>query len=117
MSNLMVATQALESECDATREQLDAEPGNILLAMRLSRLQLLASMVKTFGVGSDFASGFIPVRTESEPSLDAGSNGSNELVGSGCRVTITDVCASERGRLEVDDLSSRSHQLSLPLDT
>lgn len=117
MSNLTAVASLLDLECDATRQQLEQEPRRILLAMRLARLRLIASMVKTLGVGSGVAGGSVLVKPEPNYSVDPGFNKGDELVGSGCSVTITDVCAPERGRPEIDDLSSRHHQLSLPLDT
>lgn len=116
MSRIHEAAEILSCECDEARRQCDADPGNVLLAMRLSRLAILSSMLRTFGVGSDLASGYIPVEPEPQPSMDERSVRGDELAGSGCSVIITCARASERGRPEADDFSSRREQLPLPLD-
>lgn len=94
MNRIQAAAEILSSECDEARKQCDAQPGNILLAMRLSRLLVIASMVQTFGVGADIASGHIPVELEPAAHLDDGSGAGDELAGSRCSVTTADVCAS-----------------------
>lgn len=117
MNAVMAAAEILENECNAARQQCDADPGNVLLAMRLSRLQIITSMVRTFGVGSDIASGYIPAEFVPAADMDGRSSASDELAGSCHGVTVTDVRASERGGTEADDFPSRRQQISLPLDT
>jgi hypothetical protein len=116
MSRVVLAAEILDHELDDARRQSESDPGNLILAMRLARLQVITAMVKTFGVGSDIACGHIPIKFESESDLDDGSSAGNELVELGRCVTAADACASERGRLEADDISGSSKQLSLPLD-
>jgi hypothetical protein len=114
MSRVEDAACLLDLECHATEQQLDADPGNIQLAMRLARLRVITAMVQTFGVRSDLSRGHVSVLDE--PNLDDGSSAGNELAGSGCSVVITGACASERGCPETDDVSGRRKQLSLPVD-
>jgi hypothetical protein len=115
MSRVREAASLLELECYATEQQLDASPGNIGLAMRLARLRVITAMVQTFGVRSDLSRGHVSVLND--PYLDGRSSACDELAGSGCSVTITDACASERRRPKADDFSSGRQQFSLPLDT
>lgn len=105
MSRIQEAAEILSRECDEARRECDAEPGNIHLAMRLSRLQVISSMVQTFGLGAGIASGHLPVEFEPATDMDGRSSAGDELAGSGCSVTVTDACASERGRPKTNDLS------------
>ena len=116
MSNLIRASELLDYEVQSASDQLNAEPGNILLAMRLARIQVIASLCKTYGVAADIASGYIPVTFEPGTGMDERSNSGDELAGSGCSVTITDACAPKCGQhADQDELSSRRKQLSLEL--
>ena len=117
MNRVVLAAEILDHELDDARRQSDAEPGNIILAMRLARLQVITAMVKTFGVGTDLACGHVSVKPESEPYLDGGSSAGDELAELARCVATAGACASERGRLDADDVSGRRKQLSLPVDT
>lgn len=117
MSQLIQASQLLDDEVQHASSQLDAEPGNILLAMRLARIQILASLCKTYGVAADIASGYIPVAFKPQCGMDERSNTGNELAGPSGSFTSSGACASERGQLSADELQGKCHQLSLELGT
>lgn len=98
MSRVVLAAEILDHELNDARRQSETDPGNLILAMRLARLQVITAMVKTFGVGSDIACGHLPVKFESESDLDGGSSAGDELAElAGC-VATANACAPERGR-------------------
>ena len=117
MNRVALAAEILNYEVIDARRRCDAEPGNTLLAGRLARVQILASMVETFGLRSDISSGYVSGPAASAAELDDRSGNGNELAELARCVAVAGACASERGRLEADDLSGRCKQLSLPLDT
>lgn len=112
MNRVVLAAEILDHELDDARRQSDAEPGNIILAMRLA-----TAMVKTFGVGTDLACGHVSVKPKSEPNMDGGSSAGDELAELARCVATVGACASKRGRAEANDVSGRRKQLSLPVDT
>jgi hypothetical protein len=110
------ATEILDAELDRARKELDAQPGNIQLVMRLARVQILTSLCHTFGVAADLSSGYIPAKIGRETGVDIGSLRGNELAGSRRSQSPANACAPERGRASQDDVQGRFKQLSLEVD-
>lgn len=117
MNHVIQASELLNRATQDARTELDADPGNILLAMRLSRLQVLSSLCQTFGLGADIASGYVPVSFAPAGGMDAQSGGSNELAGSSGSCSAFGACASERRPVDPDELPSGCRQLSLDLES
>ena len=110
------AAEILDAELDRARKELDAQPGNIQLAMRLERVQMLTSLCHTFGVAADVANGYVPAKIGRTTGVDIGSLRGNELAGSRRSQSPADACAPERRRASQDDVQGRRKQLSLEVD-
>lgn len=117
MNRVIQASDLLNHATHDARSELDADPGNILLAMRLARLQVLSSLCQTFGVGADIASGYVPISFAPTDGMDMRSSAGNELDESCGSITPSCACAPERGQTGVDDISGGCHQLSPDLES
>lgn len=116
-SLLPLAAEILDAELDRARKEHDAQPGDIQLAMRLARVQVLTSLCHTFGVAADLSSGYVPAKIGRTTGVDIGSSRGNELARSDGSRASADACASERRRASQDDVQGRCKQLSLEVDT
>lgn len=110
------AAEILDAELDRAKKELDAQPGNIQLAMRFARVQMLTSLCHTFGVAADVANGYVPTKIGRTTGVDIRSSWGDELAGSRRSQSPANACASERGRASQDDVQGRRKQLSLEVD-
>lgn len=110
------AAEILDAELDRARKELDAQPGNIQLAMRFARVQMLTSLCHAFGVAADVANGYVPAKIGRTTGVDIRSSWGDELARSGRSRSPADACASKRGRASQDDVQGRRKQLSLEVD-
>lgn len=113
MNRLQLASQLLTDEVADARSQCDLDPGNVQLAARFARLQLVSAVCNAYGVVADESAGIVSAVTVSNSAMDTQSGVGNELDGSRDCFTSNCACASERGRVSVDEVSGRHQQLSL----
>lgn len=115
MNRVQIAAELLAAEVDDVRSQCDAAAGDIRLASRLVRIQIISALCNSYGVAADQSGGFVSERDLAAAYLDGRSVPSNVVDRlCGCFTPIN-ACAPERGRASVDEVSSRHKQLSLEL--